>query len=201
MIMDQNLNWKAHVDNLKTQVSKTIGILFRIRYFLNKNSLNLILQSLIISKINYGILCYGRANKMTLKPINTKLNLSLRCINFLNRQDKRTDIIYYEQGVLQLKDMFQLQLAKFCFKYNKNLLPSSFNNFFIKISSIHQYGTRNSKINFFIPNQNNLSGCRRLQSLGAKLWKDIPKNLIKCQSVYTFNQKFKEHLMEKYKGY
>lgn len=201
MILDQKLNWKAHIQNLKTQLSKINGILFRIRYYLNKNSLNLILNSLILSKINYGILCYGRANETTLKPLRTTLNLSLRCINFLKRQDKRTAIIYYEQGVLQLPDLFQLQVAKFCFKFNKNLLPSSFNQFFVKVSNIHHYGTRNSNINLYIPKQNNLSGGKMLQSLGSKIWNDMPKDLLKCQTVKTFIQKFKKLLINKYLGF
>ena len=177
MILDKKLNWKAHIQNLKTQLSKINGILFRIRYYLNKNSLDLIFNSLILNKINYGILCYGRANDTTLKPLRTTLNLSLRCINFLKRQDKRTAIIYYEQGVLQLPDLFQLQVAKFCFKFNKNLLPSSFNQFFVRVSNIHHYGTRNSNINLYIPKQNNLSGGKMLQNLTLKYG-------LTCRKIY-----------------
>ena len=76
--LDDKLTWKNHIDKVATKISKAIGILFRIRYYLNKSSLNILLHSLVISKINYGILCYGRANKTSLKSFNIILNSALR---------------------------------------------------------------------------------------------------------------------------
>ena len=198
MIIDKKLNWTSHIYNLKQSLSKTVGTLYRIRHFLNKKSLSIILHSLIISKINYGLICYGRANKTNLKPIKILLNNALRCINFLHRRDKRISTIYYEQGVLQLKDLFELQLGKLCYKFNKKLLPPSFNKFFVNTSEIHRYNTRKSKKSFFRPKNKNSSGYNRLQNLGAKLWNQTSDMLKKCKSINSFNINFKKQRLKTY---
>ena len=34
--IDSNLNWSDHIEAVKTKLSKTIGILYKTRYFLNQ---------------------------------------------------------------------------------------------------------------------------------------------------------------------
>jgi len=34
--------------------------------------------------------------------------------------------------ILQVSDLYQLNMAKFMYKYNANILPSSFDNYFFK---------------------------------------------------------------------
>ena len=199
IIIDNKLTWKLHIENLKSKLSKIIGVLYRIRYFLNKQSLNLILHSLILSKIKYGLMCYGRANKSTINPINILLNRALRCINFLKTQDKRTTLIYHEEGILNVEDLIKLELAKFCYKFERKLLPTPFSNFFIDISKIHQYNTRNSKHNFYTVKQNNKWGYNKIANLGPKVWNDIPNEIKESKSIRIFNQMYKNHLITKYK--
>ena len=67
MIIDEKLNWNQHIFNLTKKLAKIVGTLYKIRYYVNKSSLVLILQSLLISSIKYGILCYGRASKKNLE--------------------------------------------------------------------------------------------------------------------------------------
>ena len=147
--IEHNLTWKTQIESLTCKLSKAIGILYRIRRYINKPSLNLLLHSLIISHLKYGIICYGRANSTALKPLNILLNRALRCINFLGRRDKKTSQIYFEQKILKIQDMFKLELAKFCFKFHNKLLPNQLLTVFTNISSVHNYNTMNSNINFF----------------------------------------------------
>ena len=69
LIIDNRLNWKEHINNLENRLSKIVGILYKIRQFINKKSLKLIVNSLLISKLKYGILCYARASATALKPL------------------------------------------------------------------------------------------------------------------------------------
>ena len=148
--IDKNLLWKIHIEKLTKKISKGIGILYRIRPYLNKPSLKLLLHSLIISHIKYAIICYGRTNKTTLAPLNVLLNRALRCINYLGRRDKKTSLIYFDKNILKIEDIFKLELGKFCFKFCKNVLPTAFNNYFTNLQSIHSHNTRNSANRFFL---------------------------------------------------
>ena len=156
MIIDNKLNWNLHIDKITKQISKSLGILFRVRYYLNKPSLKLIFHTLLMSHLKYGILNYARANKTALNPLNILLNRALRCLNFLGRRDKKMSKIYFEERILKIEDNFKLELGKFCFKYNNNLLPNAFNEIFTNISAVHQYNTRNHDNRLFRNKQKKL---------------------------------------------
>ena len=64
--IDSNLNWYDHIEAVKTKLLKTIGILYKTRHFLNQNSLYYIFNSLLMSHIRYGLLCWDRASRTKL---------------------------------------------------------------------------------------------------------------------------------------
>ena len=197
MIIDNKLNWKQQIDKIKTKITKTVGILYRIRYYLNRASLKLIYNSLILSYVRYGILNYGRASKVALQPISILMNRGLRCINFIGIRTKKTSQIYFDEKILTLQDTFQLELGKFCYKFNKDLLPNSFNQIFTNIPHIHSYNTRNSKNRFFRPKHTG-RGYKTLQNLGSILWNKIPLEIKNSSTIFIFTQKYKQHILQNY---
>ena len=76
--------------------------------------------------------------------------------------------------------LYLYELGLFIFKFNNNLLPASLNNYFKSVKKIHNYLTRSSEINYFLPNFNNKSGYKLLAYQGSLLWTELPlclKNL------------------------
>ena len=63
VINDRNLSWSEHIETIKLKLQKTLGVLHKTRHFLNENTLYLIFNSLFVSSIRYGLLCWGGANK------------------------------------------------------------------------------------------------------------------------------------------
>ena len=59
VIIYNNLSWAEHIEIAKSKLLKTIGVLYKTRYFLNENSLYLIFNSLFMSHIRFGLLCWG----------------------------------------------------------------------------------------------------------------------------------------------
>jgi len=47
--------------------------------------------------------------------------------------------------------LFQMEIAKFMFKFNSQMLPGSFNNYFIKLNSVYIYDTRQKIFEYFQP--------------------------------------------------
>lgn len=195
LIIDNRLNWKEHINNLENRLSKIVGILYKVRQLINKKSLKLIVNSLLISKLKYGILCYARASATALKPLKTRFNQSLRCINFLKRRDKSNKKLYFDEQLLNLNDMHKLEIGKFCYKFFNNLLPESFDKFFTKTSQIHNYKTRNHKIKLFRHKQLTNSGLLTLSYKGAKYWDEIPKIVKDKKSLSSFVKSLKQHLI------
>ena len=57
--LDKYMNWKRHTDYIASKISKSIGILNRLKHILPTEIKIMIYNSLILSHINYGILMWG----------------------------------------------------------------------------------------------------------------------------------------------
>ena len=53
--IDNKLNWKTHINNLRTKVSKTIAILYKMKPILDQKSLHLLYCSLVLPHISYCV--------------------------------------------------------------------------------------------------------------------------------------------------
>ena len=72
----------------KVKLQKTtLGVLYKTRHFFNEKALYLIFNSLFISNVRYGLLCWGGANKKCINDINVLINRALRCIHFKKYND------------------------------------------------------------------------------------------------------------------
>ncbi len=59
LIMNENLNWKSHVNKIANKMSKGMVILNKLKHFLLLNAKVLIYNSLILSHLNFCILTWG----------------------------------------------------------------------------------------------------------------------------------------------
>ena len=57
--LEKYMNWKRHTDYIASKISKSIGILNRLKHILPTEIKIMIYNSLILSHINYGILTWG----------------------------------------------------------------------------------------------------------------------------------------------
>ena len=63
VLIDQNLSWKNHVDSVIVKMSKTIGMIAKLRCFVPSTVLVNICKSLILPYITYGLLAWGNASR------------------------------------------------------------------------------------------------------------------------------------------
>ena len=56
LLIDCNLNWKAHLHMVSTKISRVIGLLRKLKYILPSYILHTIYNSLILPHINYSLL-------------------------------------------------------------------------------------------------------------------------------------------------
>ena len=86
----------------------------------------------------------------------------------------------FQPNLLNIEQIYKLEIVKFMFRYNANQLPTSFIKYFISIESIHNYPTRLSKHqNYFLPRYRLQQSQKLISYTGAKLWSEIPENIKK----------------------
>ena len=200
--IDSKLSWKPQINKLRTKLSQALGILYRTRPYLNKSSLILLLNSLFMSHLRYGLICWGRDalledDKMPkkLQPLQILLNKAMRCIYYRGPRENVDDLLKHNE-ILRFKDMVKLEIGKFMYNYSNNLLPETFDHFFTNIRKTHSHDTRHANNNYCRPKKRTNNGLKTLSYLGAKTWAQIPDDLKANTSTFSCTQKYKQILLE-----
>jgi len=71
VIFDDILNWKPQIEKLVTQLSKSCGMLFKLKHYTNISALKSVYFALFYSYLTHPILNRGGANNKTLLPLIT----------------------------------------------------------------------------------------------------------------------------------
>ena len=53
------LSWNAHIEEIAIKISRTIGIMNRLKHKVTSDTLRVLYNSLILSHLNFGILSWG----------------------------------------------------------------------------------------------------------------------------------------------
>ena len=67
--------------------------------------------------------------------------------------DAHTDPLFKNLKILNLENIYKLQIGKFMYQYRSGLRPYSFNSMFLVTHQVHSYGTRNSEFFLFTTTQ------------------------------------------------
>ena len=62
VLIDENLSWKNHLDCV-TEISKTTGMIAKLRHFVPSSVLTNIYKSLILPYLTYGLVAWGNVSK------------------------------------------------------------------------------------------------------------------------------------------
>jgi len=131
-------------------------------------------HSWINSRAQRGIIAWGRAASWHLQPISVVLNRAMRCLNTNELVTSKVTIIHKTQKILQLKDIYNLEVRKFMYKYTNSQLPATFNNYFKLITHVHPYNTRQIKTRqFALPKARTNSGAKIMTLSAIEIWSKI----------------------------
>ena len=75
---DKNLDWKEHIKYTENKIAKNLGLLYKVRPFLDRNVLLALYYSYMQNYINYVNIVGSSACRTTLKKINSQQKHSLR---------------------------------------------------------------------------------------------------------------------------
>ena len=221
VIMDCHLNWKHHILNVSKKISRSIGVMYKLREFLNMNMLKNIYYSLIYSHIVYAIQVWGSACDTELNKI---LVLQKKAVRMMTNNDYypqvpgplvSTNPIFRELEILKVDDVFRLHVSKFIYSCLSFNTPRIFFDWFIMTHTVHNYNTVSSttinmKNYFEIENVSETNilhtkgsrlvnyGAKLLKVAGPLLWNSLPTNIRDAESVPSLKFLLKKFLIDKY---
>ena len=125
MWINEGLNWIAHIAKVSSTLSKTVGVLFKIRNYVSMPCLKIFYYSFIQSKLIYGTLTWEGTTKEDLSHLSTTQHKTLRSITCSPRRLNLTKL-YKKCEILQQDKLYKLEVAKFVFRIHNDAMPSQF---------------------------------------------------------------------------
>ena len=121
--LNEHLTWKNHVNKIANKISRSIGILNKLKRCLPQDTLYLLYNSLVLSHLNYGILAWGYQTDRLYKL--QKKAVRIICLGKFNCH---SEPLFKKLQLLKIKDIHTLQELKFYHQLKNNQLPSYFRN-------------------------------------------------------------------------
>lgn len=194
VLIDYKLSWKNHVDSIAFKISKTVGLLSKLRHFVPHHTLVNIYNSLITPYLRYGLIVWGQASKTDLNKLLILQKRALRFIYFSDRRDHAIPL-FLNAHILPINFMYYKLLAETMHDVSNDLVPSNLKDLFVPTAKIHSYKTRASvSKNFYIQKSNTEIKRKSFSRIGAKLWNEIPTKL-RALPKATFKKKIQMILL------
>lgn len=110
VIFHETLNWSSHIDKLRTQVSRSIGVIGKIRCFLPLWVTKQLYYALVYSRIQYCLLIWGSTTKTNKIGIHRLQKRMLRIIENVPRRTPSAPL-FLKHGILTFENIFHKKLA------------------------------------------------------------------------------------------
>ena len=149
ILIDDKLNWKLHIEMVKSKLNKTISILARSKRCLNKSSLHTLYCSMFLPYINYCSEVWGNTYITNIKPICLLQKKAIRIINNSGFKD-HTHELFLKSRVIKFLGLVKLKTAIVMYKAKNKLLPINIQTLFDSNVNVN-YSLRNKK-KLFLPN-------------------------------------------------
>ena len=137
LTINEHLDWGAHLSKIAAKISRTLGVMNRLKKFLPFSALKLMYESLISSHLQFNITSWGFT-------CNRVFKLQKRAIRILcnAKYNAHTEPLFKQLYLLKLDDIFNMQCLKFWYRYSNKLLPPFFRTMFTNNYDIYGISTR-----------------------------------------------------------
>ena len=203
LLIDSKLQFKEHIATINKKISRTIGLMTKLRYYMNQDTFKLIYHGLIHPYLNYGITTWGNSAITTIAPLYILQKRAVRLIcdqNFLINEFRKPPSapLFKKLSILTINDLFKYELLKFVYNSLTKSNPRQFHDYYnFSSSTITTTNVRENKLILPISRTTNY-GLKSLRFIGAKTWNSIPLSLRSSTSLKVFTIKIKEYLICNY---
>ena len=195
LTVNEFMNWHSHTQKIANKISRTLGVMNRLKRYLPISAMKLMYDSLILSHLQFGITNWGfewdRISKLQKRALRIMTN---------SRYNAHTEPLFKQLHLLKVKDIFDVQCLKFWYKFVNNELPNYIRNMFTYNHELHDFETRNrDRLHLY---QTRTSGARNvLRHHIPELLNRFPQHLIdkmKTHSMYSVAHHIKLYLIDLY---
>ena len=138
------MKWKSHIAHLTIILSRNVGLISRVRYFLTCKQLLLLYNALFLPYINYCCMIYSNTYSTHIVRLQ---NLQKRVVRIIDGQARlaHTAPIFKKYNILRLTDIGKQQALLLIYRKVNETLPTAIDRLFtllepIRVSrSVHHF--------------------------------------------------------------
>ena len=194
LYIDENLRFNNHIDHISQKISKSMGILNRVKHFLPTNIMINLYYSFIHPFILYALLCWYASPAYLANRIEILQKKSIRLIYNLP-YNSHTNNFFISSKILPIRALYETNVLLYFFKsingdYDDDLKATLRLN-----SDFHTFHTRNRN-NFVLPRFTKTATQRSVLYRGVHLWNNLPESVKNQKSVYAFKNSIRSLFFE-----
>ena len=224
VLVDKHIKWAPQVAAVSRRIGRGIGVLAKLRSFLDVKLLTNIYYSLVYSHLSYGVQVWGSACPSELLKINTLQNKAARIMTG-NRYYQiygeptgplpSAGPLFKSLAILEFGDIFRLNIAAFIYLTLEEETPQNFHGWFQYGNDIHSHAVRSNTqiiqddhfdVGTEVPTTNLRPvrshlvhyGDKLIRVSGPLIWNGLPGDIRECTSIFTFKDHLKKYFISQY---
>ena len=195
LTINEFLNWRSHSAKIGSKISRTFGVITRLKRYLPFSAMKVMFDSLVISHLQFGISCWGFEWGRIFK-------LQKRALRIVTdgKYNAHTEPLFKELKLLKVKDIFNAQYLKFWYRFVNGTPPDYFRQMFTFNRDIYDIQTRIYDRLHLFPSRTS-SGRNVMRHRIPELLYDFPPPLIeraKTHCIYAFVDHMKSYFIDMY---
>ena len=193
VIMDPNLTFDNHVLETVSSCMSRLAQINRGKYSFDKQSLIIIINSLVFSKLFYCSCVWSNTSQTNIKMLQTVQNFACRIVSGRRKYDHVSPALK-ELRWLPVKEHLYYRDAVMSFKCLTGCAPEYLSAQFIRRGDVTNRRTRSSQM-LNIPRFRTASGQRSFCYRAVTLWNSLSNDLKLCESVNVFKRRLRSRLL------
>ena len=200
VLIDSKLTFKFHVKTICKKVSRTIGVMYKLRQFVNQDILINVYYALIYPFFQYAIQVWGNTFNNILSPLIKLQKKVLRLLSYKSPVDYQTGHLvhtaplFLRLNILPLHDIFKLQISKFVFDCVVCYGPVQFHTYYLSVSTHYNTAaSRNQHLKIPIT-RTTTYGIKSIRCTGVHIWNSIPLDIRLSVSKLSFSKALCKYL-------
>ena len=175
VIIDNKLKWLDHITFVKNKISKSIGIINKIRKFLNKKTLRNLYYTFVYPYLIYCIEFWGNTHDSCLSPLIKLQKKSVRIITFSHYLEHSAPL-FKQLDILNFKTLVTQRISLLMYKIHMGNVPLPIYNLFIINNLHHNYNTR-QKNDLHTQIRKKENSYKLFRFHGINIWNHISKKI------------------------
>jgi hypothetical protein len=195
IIFDENLNMKAHINNVCKSGFHHVRNLWKIRKFLSNKQMNIAAHAFVTSKLDYGNSTLAGAHKTSIKRLQMVQNAAARAVTktrkFDHISDKMKDLHW-----LPVNKRIEFKINLITWKALNNQAPIYIQDLIKKSECTINLRSKNKNLLHIPKTKCKTMGDRAYSNMGPKLWNSLPNFIRSADKIESFKKGLKTFLFK-----